>query len=249
MIRARPRQRRMLRRLALRAWGLVVLALSTLPACNPESSGGPVQTAAQLGTQITDIRRQSTSAAERLQITLDDAQEKLTLVQDNQDALRGTLSARGYEPPANLSGDTPLANSSTQLSSIPIITPPIAARNPTAAGALVPSLSDFRLGPEIGADDCIAIPQSRFPATAATIYTSARARNLPPATRLRTRWFFAGELRIAFDYTPGYAIADHCVWFFIDPRETPFTPGEWLVQWELAEQTYPSLPFTVFSSG
>ena len=233
---------------------LTISALSAWTACAPPDPESPIElTAADLETQIAFIRRSATVAAERLQITVVGARARLEQVRQNSTALGGTLTARGFDPAA-LSSPTAVAMSARQVTAAParssatplIITPP-ASQTTTEANATdaEPRLSDFRVGLEVGADDCVAVPRRSLPANASAIYTSARAQNLSAGSELQTRWFAAGAERTRLTYAPTFAIEDNCVWFFITPDETPFVPGGWEVLWELAGQPYPRQPFDI----
>ena len=220
---------------------LLIAGLLALAACSPPpASDAPrQQTAADLETQIVAIRRSATVAAERLQITVVGARDVLRQVQRNATALQGTLSARGYgaavvTAPANPNNGAPAAPT--------LAITPAADRNPASP---LPSLSDFRTGTAIGADDCVLEPSQSLAASSAEIYTSTRAQNLPLGAQLGTRWYFAGEERVRLPYTLPFAVGDHCVWFFIEPSDTPFTPGSWTVVWEVDGAPYPALSFQI----
>lgn len=232
---------------------LTLLTLSGLAACAPPDPESPIElTAAGLETQIALIRRSATVAAERLQITVVGARSQLEQIRNNTTALSGTLTARGYDP-AVISSPTvavvhtfPAIAAALPTATPLVITPP-PSPSTTEASALPaePSLSDFRIGLEVDDDDCVAAPLTSLPANASTIYTSARAQNLPAGSQLRTRWFAAGAERTSLNYSPDFAIQDNCVWFFITPNETPFVPGAWEVLWELADTLYPRQSFTI----
>ena len=225
-----------------------LFALTVLVACAPPNADAPIQqTATGLETQIAAIRRSATVSSERMQITVVGARSELEQIERNAASLRGTLTARGYDPAA-LVPATAASNATAQ-------TLPHAAASPTPTLAITPPaprptsspvyLSDFRIGVEIGDDDCVAAPGTALAATAPAIYTSARAQELPAGVELRTRWSAGGGERAVLTYTPDFAITDHCVWFFIDPSDTPFVPGNWEVRWELDGVAYPPQAFTI----
>lgn len=93
------------------------------------------------------------------------------------------------------------------------------------------TLSDLQLGASVGGDDCVDTPQSSFsrPATD-SIYISAMVRNKPPGVTLQSVWSYSGDERVRFDYTPAFHIQENCIWFFIEPSDTEFTPGDWRVE-------------------
>ena len=223
-------------------------AIAWLAACAPADPESPIElTSSNLNTQIAAIRRSATVAAERLQITVVGARAQLEQIQRNYDSLSGTLAARGYDP-ASLREPTTAAGGGarTNVPAAPPTATPLIITPPATAETLnAPRLSDFRIGREVGADDCIATPLSAMAVNAPAIYTSARAENLPAGARLRTLWYAAGEERTSLTYSPDFAIEDHCVWFFINPSDTPFIPGDWEVRWELDGVSYPSQSFTL----
>lgn len=229
---------------------LALLAIFCLAACAPPDPESPIQlTSDGLETQIAAIRRSATVAAERMQITVVGARSQLEQVYNNYNALRGTLTARGYDPSAIRPPTTAVANAPPpESSNTPTlaITPP-ATRTTSQPNATrsAPSLSDFRIGLEIGSDDCVAVPIPSLAADVPAIYASARAQNLPADAELRTRWFTAGAERSVLTYSPDFAIADNCVWFFIEPSDTPFVPGVWEVIWELESVAQPRQSFTI----
>ena len=237
-----------------RARTLALLTFFLLAACAPQDTDAPIQqTAASLETQIVAIRRSATVAAERMQITVVGSRAQLDQISSNYAALSGTLAARGYDPatlglPATADASAPQITQSPVLSNAPtlVITPPsprsTAQLSPASS---IPALSDFRIGLDIGSDDCVSAPNLTFAAEAPAIYASARAHDLPAGAQLRTRWFAAGEERVTLTYSPDFAVVDHCVWFFINPSDTPFVPGAWAVSWELGDVPYPRQPFTI----
>ena len=237
-----------------RAGIIVCFAIIWLAACAPADPESPIElTSSSLKTQIAAIRRSATVAAERLQITVVGARSELEQIQRNYDSLSGTLAARGYDPafltlPTAGAGRASRATVTvTRSTATPlVITPPVTAGTSEADETLsAPRLSDFRIGQEVGDDDCIAAPLLTLAANVPAIYTSARAQNLPAGAQLRTLWYAAGEERTSLTYIPDFAIEDSCVWFFINPSDTPFVPGAWEVRWELDGQPYPSQSFTI----
>ena len=237
-----------------RACIIVWFAIIWLAACAPADPESPIElTSSSLKTQIAAIRRSATVAVERLQITVIGARSQLEQIRGNYESLSGTLTARGYDPasvalPTAAAGSAARAAAPTVRSTATalIITPPATVgTGESDETRSAPRLSDFRIGLEVGDDDCIAAPLLTLAANVPAIYTSARAQNLPAGAQLRTIWYAAGEERASLTYTPDFAIEDSCVWFFINPSDTPFVPGVWEVRWELAGVPYPSQSFTI----
>ena len=93
------------------------------------------------------------------------------------------------------------------------------------------TLSELQLGADVGGDDCVATPQSSFSQAATnSIYISAMVRNKPPGVTLQSIWSHSGDERVRFDYTPDFHIQENCIWFFLEPSDTEFTPGDWRVE-------------------
>ena len=108
------------------------------------------------------------------------------------------------------------------------------------------TLSELQLGASVGADDCVASPQSSFSqADSSSIYISAMARNKPAGVTLQSIWSYSGDERVRFDYTPDFHIQENCIWFFIEPSDTEFTPGEWRVELNVNGAPYGALNFEI----
>lgn len=240
-----------MRFLSRRACIIVWFAIIWLAACAPADPESPIElTSSSLKTQIAAIRRSATVAVERLQITVIGARSQLEQIRGNYESLSGTLAARGYDPasvalPTAAAGSAARAAARSTATALIITPPATVGTSESDETRSVPRLSDFRIGLEVGGDDCIAAPLLTLAANVPAIYTSARAENLPAGARLRTIWYAAGEERASLTYAPDFAIEDSCVWFFIDPSDTPFVPGAWEVRWELADLPYPSQSFTI----
>ena len=108
------------------------------------------------------------------------------------------------------------------------------------------TLSELQLGTSVGADDCVSSPQSSFSQAATTsIYISAMVRNKPPGVTLQSIWSHRGDERVRFDYTPDFHIQENCIWFFIEPSDTEFTPGEWRVELNVNGAPHGALNFEI----
>ena len=108
------------------------------------------------------------------------------------------------------------------------------------------TLTSLQLGTDVGADDCVAAPQSSFSrAATSSIYVSAIARNTPSGVNLQSIWSFSGDERARFNYTPDFQINENCIWFFIDTDDTEFTPGDWRVELSLNGALQGSVNFEI----
>jgi hypothetical protein len=214
------------------------LALMLMAACVP---GQPDPTLvaehAALSTQVADARSTATYAADRLFQTVEFIGTRLANAEIQRDVLATTLQALGVDPARVTPG-------------VFLPTPPPAAAQggglitPGAGGGAVPLLTPAG-GPilygvvtaeGVGENDCALASVNAFAATTPNIYVVATAANIEPGMTLTSRWFAGDEERSTFDFTPDFAIAQNCVWFFLTPEDTEFTPGNWSVQLELNGQ-------------
>jgi hypothetical protein len=57
-----------------------------------------------------------------------------------------------------------------------------------------------------------------------------RAYRIPAGATISSTWRSAGEEVVSFSFHREHEINDNCIWFFIDPSDTEFTPGNWRVE-------------------
>lgn len=95
-------------------------------------------------------------------------------------------------------------------------------------------------------DGCAAIVESAFAADVQRIYVTARAQNIVQGTVMRVEWFYEGSATFSESFTVGVNDDDFCLWFYIEPTETVFSPGSWSVQLYANEQAIqPNMAFTI----
>ena len=202
-----------------------------------------------LATQVADMRATATIAADRLRITIEYGQTAVGQARRQNEMLAATVAALGGDvgsvrPGAAL--PTPsLAALDVAAAPAPGGTPPAALAQPplTPTTPPPPSLYNLVTAEGVGPNDCALAAVSQFSTAAQRIYVVATAANIAPGTRLASRWFRDGAEVIRHEFRPDFAIQQACVWFFIDPTETPFTPGSWSVQLEI-ENTPAGAPVT-----
>jgi hypothetical protein len=232
---------------------LFLFASLTLAACSGRSNSELTLVARNvaMGTEIADLRASATVAADRLNITVEYMQTAVTEVARQNQMLSSTLTALGQNPGAVVPQPNTLALIPTpgiNSNSAPVITPDAPAQN---AGAITPSPSGATLynavmAEAVGKNDCALAPITSFKASIERIYVVATAANVAPGTKLASRWMLEGKEVVSHDFTPDFAIQQNCVWFFIDPKDTPFTPGNWSVQLEINGTSIGSpVPFTI----
>lgn len=82
----------------------------------------------------------------------------------------------------------------------------------------------------VGADDCAVNPTGSFTTSTTEIYAVARAVGVAANDNITSRWSMGGSEIVMYDWTPGFAIENACIWFYISQDEIAFTPGSWQVQ-------------------
>lgn len=80
------------------------------------------------------------------------------------------------------------------------------------------------------ADGCVVNPGEIFSTNDQRIYATAHVVNLNEGALLRSDWLFEGTSRYDFEWVVDQNYDELCIWFYIDPTITEFTPGAWQVQ-------------------
>jgi hypothetical protein len=140
----------------------------------------------------------------------------------------------------------------TPSATVPIVTPFGLVSTPAPpvtqpADPNAPRLEGFTLASGVGADDCALEARSEFDAGVAEIYIVATAVNLPAGSRVEARWYRAGAaIGPVYSFEPGSTIERACIWFYVDPGDFEFLPGEYAVDLILnGVEASPMLPFTI----
>ncbi|MBK8025640.1 MAG: hypothetical protein IPK19_30680 [Chloroflexi bacterium] len=98
-------------------------------------------------------------------------------------------------------------------------------------------------------DGCADVIQSAFAADIQRIYVTARAFNITAGTTMRVEWLYLGEMTFTESFTVDVNDDDFCLWFYIEPTETVFSPGSWSVQLYANDQSIaPAATFTIGSA-
>lgn len=147
----------------------------------------------------------------------------------------------GYNEP--LPGEwtpTPLPGSE------PDVVPPGATPAPNATNQIV------QVGPALAvrdSDGCAVAIQTSFPASSSRIYATARILNATAGTSVQAAWSSGGQVVFSNTaYTLPADDADFCVWFYIEPADVTFSPGEWSLQFLVnGQQSGASAAFTLTS--
>jgi hypothetical protein len=242
---------------------LLWLIVLVLGACTDNSTENLVITQYSVAsTQISDVRASATVEQARMQTTLDYASTRASLASTQGAFLQLTLIARGtpieqlqteqanvlarYATPTPAPQGTTLAVVNTPSAPQPtaiIVTPLVLTSLPTIDSTL-PRLENIVMATSVGADDCALDTTSTFSVNTPQIYVVARAVNIPPNTRLSSRWLYNAQEVITYDFTKDFLIESACIWFFIDPIDVVFQAGNWAV--ELAIDGTPVAPTTIF---
>ncbi len=221
-------------------------------------------------TQIIDIQTTSTVQGARIQTTLDYSGTQVSMLDSQSQFLKATLVSQGIPLDAiealqrsmvqsvSLPSPTPAEENTLQATNDPlnpIITPfsPVVVAPPPTQNSIPQNSTNARLENAVtslgvGEDDCAIDTTNRFNTSTTAIYIVATALNIPPNTRLSSRWFFGNELKATFDFTPDFAIQGACIWFFADSTDFAFETGTWSVTLDINEvpATQP-IPFTIDS--
>lgn len=228
-------------------------------ACNFFTQPGDFQTESLQNeiaqTQISAVRATATVNADRLMVTLENAQTAVGNVDLQSTRIAATLIAAGmtFVDASNITPVVPTdgapGNSGTnpQIAN-PLITPgvpqvssqgsaqgdsPLVQATPTpeafqqAANPNAPSLSNISLTTTVGDDDCAVNPTTQFTTGATDIYAVATAHNIQPDTELVATFLREGQVIQTYPWTPGFAIDGACIWFHLPSDEVTFTPGNW----------------------
>jgi len=80
-------------------------------------------------------------------------------------------------------------------------------------------------------DGCAENEVSTFETTEDQIYMVTVARNVQPGTTFFTRWTPQGQGSFeTVSWTPNEFFDEVCIWFFIQPSDLIFQPGNWTVE-------------------
>lgn len=194
-----------------------------------------------------------------LESTLSSRGTSIAALEEQRQNLLGSTATATQPPdmPAGTPENTPLAVAmsaplETPTPTVPIVTPFGLVSTPTLpvtqpADPNAPRLEAFTLASGVGADDCALEPRSAFDADVAEIYIVATAVNLPAGSRVEARWYRAGSaIGPVYSFEPDFAIERACIWFYVDPSDFEFTPGEYAVDVTLnGVPASPMLPFTI----
>ncbi len=133
---------------------------------------------------------------------------------------------------------------------------PGAAVAQPGAGAATPAPDQQNqltvVGPALAvrdADGCAVAVQTSMPASSPRIYATTRILNAAAGTSLQAAWSSQGQVVFSNDpFTIPEDDPDFCVWFYIEPADVTFAPGDWSLQFLVNGQPAgAAAPFTLTS--
>lgn len=231
--------------------------------CNFFTQPGDLQTESLQNevaqTQIAAVRATATVNADRLMVTLENAQTAVGSVDLQSTRIASTLIASGMAfvdasditpvvptQGAGVPGDSDFTG--PQIAN-PLLTPGVPQVNSQGSAqgdsslvqatataiaqpqvdASAPNLINITLSEAVGSDDCAVNPTNRFSASATDIYVVATAHNIQPDTTLSATFLLDGQQVQSYPWTPGFEMDGVCIWFHMPSDEVAFTPGNWSV--------------------
>lgn len=246
--------KRITRLMLLASTGIAALT----SACNFFAQPGDLQTESLQNevaqTQIAAVRATATVNADRLMVTLENAQTAVGNVDLQSTRIAATLVAAGmtFVDASDITVAAPTAapdsGANPQIAN-PLITPgvpqissqgsaqgdsPLVQATPTAPSQQsvdpnAPSLTNVTLTDTVGSDDCAVGSTSQFTTSTTDIYLVATANNIQPDTTLSAAFSLEGQVIQSYPWTPGFEIDGACIWFHLPSDEVTFTPGNWSV--------------------
>lgn len=231
-------------------------------ACNFFAQPGDIQTESLQNevaqTQIAAVRATATVNADRLLVTLENAQTAVGNVDLQSTRIASTLIASGMAF-VDASQITPVVpteaapdGGATPFPQVanPLLTPgvpqvssqgsaqgdsplvqatAITPINPATVDPNMPSLTNIVLSQQVGSDDCAINPATSFDASATDIYVVATANNIQADTELVATFLRDGQVIQTYPWTPGFDMNGVCIWFHLPASEVDFIPGNWSV--------------------
>lgn len=224
-----------------------------LTACGTTASSSGLQTQhADSSTQIAVIRSTATSISARSEATIQYAGTRTKYLEEKGRFQEATLVAQGTDIGfiednlgnlQSFSLATATRNPDTDTEATESVDNP-----PNATKELVASLSNIVTASSVGKDDCALGQTTRFSIKSNQIYVVATANGILPGTKITSRWLIEDKERVSFDFRPNFQINGQCIWFFLEPSDTEFTPGSWQVKLEINGREAGEARFTISDS-
>ncbi len=220
---------------------VMVSSLLLIAACSDNSVEQTLAVEnAALSTQITDLRITATYQADELKRTEEYVKTAIPQVNRLRDELSSTLQAAGIDGTAiaqvqpNINYSLATAPATGQASSIPVAPP--TNSTPDSLDLSLPTLTvsqsglfNLVLAEGVGSNDCALASTTSFASTTAQIYVVATAANITAGSTLGAQWYMDSTLLTTQDFSPKDDINNNCIWFYVEPSDFPFTPGNYRV--------------------
>lgn len=208
-------------------------------------------------TSLAFAQATATARADVLMLTLENASTAVRNVDNLGTRIAATMIATGSSsdsslitPPAVTAQPNVNFLQPTSISSQLLVTPMVtfsgsASGNSTLAPTIPPTpnlqpnvgfdpntprLQDLATSTNVGTDDCPLDIRQSFSQTIDGVYVSARATNLPDTATIISHWNYNGTTMMTYDWSPGFAIADACIWFYLPTSDVDFAAGAWTVE-------------------
>jgi hypothetical protein len=232
---------------------LLLVSLWIISACGALSG---VDTAATLQAEVTEFALESTGIAET------HSAQATGAFQSAERARTEVVYVDGINQQLAVTMRAALPATQQMISDQAIVTPGMNAPlpgqftpTPNLDGGQIASNGGSNQLTEIGvalavreSDDCADVLQTQISASSARIYATTRILNALNGTQVSAAWNYAGES--VYSNTPFVVPRDDddfCLWFYIEPTDVAFTPGDWSVQFVVDGVAQPLAPFTMVS--
>jgi hypothetical protein len=241
---------------------LFFFVLLVCSACNGNTAENAIATQHSVASTSLFVAEATTTVqAARLETTLDYVSTRVSFAATQSQFLKATLVQAGtplefleaYQRsvftgsivlPTATARPQATAGSLQQMTQIALTIPTVTPFAPTPTGT-APRLENIVMATGVGDDDCALGTVLQFTADVPAIYVVATAYNIAPGTQLASRWRIGASEKV-FDFTPDFAIAGECIWFFVDQTDFTFVPGTWSVSLEIdGTPAAPAIQFTI----
>jgi hypothetical protein len=239
---------------------LLILAGALASACNFFAQPVDLQTEnlqnQQAQTQIAAVRATATVNADRMMITLENAQTAVGNIDLQSTRIASTLIAQGMTfVDANIiTQDAPI-QAAPPTDAIPQIANPLLTQSaPVVSGSgsasgdtslipitpTTPPVQQDQQAQSTPVDTSGAylssivmtnrVGSNDCPVGNVTdIYVTAIANNVPANSTLEADFSLGGQMIQSYSWTPDFDIRGACIWFHMPSSDVEFTPGNWSV--------------------
>lgn len=185
--------------------------------------------------------------------SLEQFRESILINQATETPL-STLAIRAEElNRSEISSPTPNFDAGSPTPTVPIVTPASAriVVSPTFAplptGSELPHLENLVMATGVRNDDCAREVTGLFSSRSQEIYIVAEAVNILSGSVVEARCFQEeNPIGPIYSFSPDDDIERACIWFYVDPSDFEFIPGQYGVELYLdGLLASPRVPFTI----